>query len=75
MKSMEELGEILYDCSKQHNKVLEWYEQHKTDEIFETEEGKKLRDHLGGMCKQEALAMLELAGIELLDAMKKLSGS
>ena len=70
MNGVEELGEILYECYKQHNKVLDWWKQHKDDDIFITDDGDKLRQHLGDMMKQEALAMLQLGKIELLDALK-----
>ena len=69
MKGAEELGKILYDCSKQHDAVVEWYKQYQDDPVFTTIEGGKLREHLGGMIKQEALAMLMLGQIELIEAL------
>lgn len=71
MNGANELGEILYECSKQHNKVLDWWNQHKTDAIFTTDEGMMLKEHLGGMIKEEALAMLQLGKIELLYALEQ----
>lgn len=70
MKGAEELGEILYGCSKQNGKILDWYKQHENDEVFKTEEGKKLKNHLGGIVKNEALAMLSLGIIELSEALE-----
>jgi len=70
MNGGKELGEILYECSKQNNKVIDWWKQHKDDDIFITDDGNKLRQHLGAMMKQEALAMMQLGKIELLDALK-----
>lgn len=68
MKGAEKLGELLFECDIAHNKVLDWYRMHEDDAVFQTEEGKKLRNHLGGMIKQEALAMMELGIIELTEA-------
>ena len=70
MKGAEELGELLFECSKQNNKVLDWYKEHENDDVFKTEEGIKLRHHLGEMCKNEALAMLSLGIIELTEALE-----
>ena len=71
MNGADKLGEILYECSKQHNKVLDWFKQHKNDAIFTTNEGSILKEHLGGMIKEEALAMLQLGKIELLYALEQ----
>lgn len=68
IKGAEKLGELLFECNIAHNKVLDWYKMHEDDEVFNTEEGVKLRNHLGGMMKEEALAMLELGIIELNEA-------
>ena len=70
MKGAEELGELLFECNRAHNKVLDWWNANKDDEVFNTEDGIKLRNHLGGMIKEEALAMMELGIIELSEAMK-----
>lgn len=70
MKGSAELGEILFECSKQHDKLLDWWKLHKNDEVFNTQEGKELQNHLGGILKQEGLAMFALSRIELMEAMK-----
>ena len=71
MKGAEELGELLFGCSRQHSKVLDWYKKHENDDVFKTEEGKKIRNHLGEMMKQEALAMMSLGIIELEEALTR----
>ena len=50
--------------------MLDWFKQHKNDAIFTTNEGIMLKEHLGGMIKEEALAMLQLGKIELLYALE-----
>ena len=70
MKGAEELGELLFECNKVHDKVLDWSKQHENDEVFKTKDGKILRSHLGEMVKREALAMCVLGTIELIEAMQ-----
>ena len=70
MKGEEELGELLFECDKVHNKVLDWFQQHKDDEIFKTKEGDLLCDHLIKMVKHQALAMCTLGTIELVEALE-----
>lgn len=69
MKGAEQLGELLFECSEVHNKVLNWYIEHQDDEVFTTEDGKELRNHIGEMMKQEACAMLVLGKIELMEVL------
>lgn len=66
MNGSEELCDIMCECMLQHNKVADWLKQHLDDDIFDTEEGDKLRNHLGGMLKEGALTMLQCAKIELM---------
>lgn len=70
MKGATELGELLYECNNAHDKVLEWFKQHKDDEVFKCKEGITLKDHIVKMVKHEALAMCTLGSIELFEAMK-----
>ena len=70
MDSIEELEEILYECHIKHEKILDWYKKHENDKVFETEVGKNLRNHLGGIIKQQALAWLSICIIELQESLK-----
>lgn len=65
MGDLVELAEILYKMDDQINTMLDWCQAHKDDGIFETEAGKNLMHHMGGITKQHTLAMISVAIVSL----------
>lgn len=48
-KGFEELKELMAETNKSIDKVIEWMIDHKEDEFFKTDEGKKLNEHICDM--------------------------
>ena len=65
MDMFEELGEILMEINKSGDKILKWWEEHKSEDILYTEEGKTLRESLHSMLRNHAEALLNLSAIEI----------
>ena len=69
----EEFCELLHECSKANDKILEWYGQHKDCYIFQGEDGEKLKRHIAEMCKNEAFCFLTLGIMTLKDYLNEVS--
>ena len=67
---LEELLKINMELDKDTEKLLDWYEDHKEDEIFKTEGGDMLAKEIVILCKDFARLCMVAARVEIEHAIK-----
>ena len=67
---LHELLNIDMELDKDTDKLLDWYKDHKDDELFKTEKGDKLAKEIVNVCNSFAALCFAAANVEIEQAMK-----
>lgn len=67
---LHESLKINMELDKDTDKLLDWYKDHKDDELFKTEKGDKLAKEIVNICNSFAALCFAAANVEIEQAIK-----